>query len=131
LDRLIEAAGWSRDRLFITNAVLCNPLDDLGRNRPPGAAELSNCLTWLHAQIDLVDPQLVVALGAVALRSLGRIEPHTRTLGDGSNPPTPWYGRHLAAVYHPSARAAIHRSTECQLEDFSRLGNWTRLHLRT
>lgn len=45
LDRLIEAAGWSRDRLFITNAVLCNPLDDLGRNRPPRVAELSNCLT--------------------------------------------------------------------------------------
>lgn len=126
LDRLIEAAGWKRSDLFITNAVLCNPLDDAGRNRPPRQAELANCRDWLAAQIETVNPRLIVALGAVALRSLGRIEPHTLTARDSSSHPVRWNGRYLAAAYHPGARAAIHRATKLQLRDFSRLGAWVK-----
>ncbi|HLT21289.1 MAG TPA: uracil-DNA glycosylase [Thermomicrobiales bacterium] len=126
LDQLIAAAGWRRDELFITNAVLCNPLDEAGRNRPPRSGELANCRSWLQAQIDLIDPHLVVALGAVALKSLAGIEPHPLTVRDSANPPIPWHGRHLAAAYHPSARAAIHRPFAVQLDDFRRLGQWSR-----
>ena len=126
LDRLMAAAGWSRHEVFISNAVLCNPLDGSGRNRPPRASELVNCRAWLQSQIDLIDPALVVALGAVALKSLAGIEPHPLTVRDSANPPLSWYGRHLAAAYHPSARAAIHRPFDLQLDDFRRLGEWFR-----
>lgn len=126
LDALIAAAGWSRADLFITNAVLCNPQDDAGRNRAPRPAELANCRSWLAAQIASIDPLLVVALGAVALKSLAAIEPHTLTVRDAGHPPTAWHNRHLAAAYHPGARAAVHRATDLQLEDFSRLGSWMR-----
>lgn len=126
LDRLIAAAGWEREQLFITNAVLCNPLDDRGRNRPPRATELSNCRNWLEAQIRVVDPLLVVALGAMALKSLAAIEPHQRVVSDSAEPPVAWHGRHLAGVYHPGARAAIHRPVSEQIEDFRRLGHWAR-----
>lgn len=129
LDRLLAAAGWLRDEVFITNAVLCNPLDTAGRNRPPRAGELDNCRSWLQSQIELVDPCLVVALGAVALRTLSRIEPHALQVRDSAAPPAQWHNRYLAAAYHPSARAAIHRSTELQLEDFVRLGDWSRAML--
>ncbi len=126
LDRLIAAAGWERSRLFITNAVLCNPLDDTGRNRPPRQSEISSCRSWLTAQIELIDPRLVVALGAVALKSLGSIEPHNRVVRDSARAPVAWHGRHLAGVYHPGARAAVHRPFDLQLEDFRQIGSWLR-----
>lgn len=126
LDALIAAAGWSRADLFITNAVLCNPQDAAGRNRVPRSVELSNCRSWLAAQLATIDPLLVVALGAVALKSLAAIAPHSLTVRDAGNPPIDWYDRHLAAAYHPGARAAGHRPTDLQLEDFARLGTWSR-----
>lgn len=126
LDRLIDAAGWERADIFVTNAVLCNPLDDRGRNRPPGQTELTNCRDWLQSQIDVVDPLLVVALGAVALNSLGRIEQHRLTVRDSNSKPVRWLRRYLAAAYHPGVRAAIHRPFPDQMRDFERLGHWLR-----
>ncbi|MFQ6020275.1 MAG: uracil-DNA glycosylase family protein, partial [Dehalococcoidia bacterium] len=64
--RLLAEAGLERGQVFLTNAVLCNPLRD-GRNRPPRLREVAACSRWLQAQIDLVDPRLVVTLGTVAL----------------------------------------------------------------
>jgi DNA polymerase len=126
LDRLLAAAGWRRSELFITNAVLCNPLDESARNRPPRAFEIANCNGWLAAQIDVIQPRLVVALGAVALGALSLVAPHHRTVRDSANPPIAWHGRHLAAAYHPSARAAIHRPLDLQIQDFEGLGQWSR-----
>ncbi|MEZ4523378.1 MAG: uracil-DNA glycosylase [Thermomicrobiales bacterium] len=130
LDQLVAAAGLSRSEVFITNAVLCNPLDDRGRNRPPRQAEMTNCRTWLEEQIDVINPTLVIALGAVALRNLDRIEQHGRVVKDSASEPIPWYGRYLAAAYHPGARAAIHRPFPDQLDDFRRLGGWIRANSR-
>ncbi len=126
LDRLLEAAGWRRDNVFITNAILCNPLDESGRNRAPRATELRYCRQWLKAQIDTINPAVVVALGAVALASLNHIEPHDLRVRHAGESPLFWYSRHLAAAYHPGARAAIHRPVESQIEDFQRLGDWSR-----
>lgn len=125
LEHLIAAAGWRREQLFITNAVLCCPRDAHGRNRPPTRTELSNCAAWLQAQLEVVDPVLVVALGAVALRALAGIAPHPLRVQDAAAPaPIAWNGRWLATAYHPSARAAIHRPVELQRSDFQRLGAW-------
>jgi DNA polymerase len=130
LNRLLDAAGWTRAEVFITNAILCNPLDASGRNRPPRATELHNCRHWLQAQIETINPLLVVALGAVALASLNRIEPHGLRVHHAGESPLAWHFRHLAAAYHPGARAAIHRPVERQVEDFQRLGNWHRTIMR-
>jgi DNA polymerase len=124
LDLLLTAAGWSRGSLFITNAILCNPLSERGTNRPPTQTEIANCSSWLARQIDVVNPRLVVALGAVALRGLRLVARHDRTLADSGGEPVPWNGRFLAAVHHPGARSQLHRSLELQREDFTRLGDW-------
>jgi uracil-DNA glycosylase family 4 len=120
--RLLALAGLSRDEVFITNAVLCNPRTPDGRNRPPSRAEQANCADWLPAQIAVVDPRVVVSLGAVALAALGRIEVHGLTLRADVGRPVAWCGRLLVPLYHPSPRAGLSRGYDQQDEDFARLG---------
>lgn len=68
---LIDHIGLSRDEIFITNAVLCNPLAD-GVNSRPTAAEMRNCSDYLQSVIDLIRPRLVVTLGTVGLDAINR-----------------------------------------------------------
>lgn len=121
-EALLAAARLRREEVFVTNAVLCNPLDGGGRNRPPRAREVANCNDWLLAQISLVRPRLLVTLGAVALRALYQIERHPYTLPRDVGVPRPWRGRTLVALYHPGARSAVHRPWREQVADFRALG---------
>lgn len=126
LDVLLSAAGWSRSDVFLTNSVLCNPLDTSGNNRAPTRREIRNCENWLLEQIVVVNPAVVVALGAVASHALRSIEHHSLGLHNSADQPVLWFGRVLAVRYHPGARAAIHRSVDDQLYDFQALGEWYR-----
>jgi uracil-DNA glycosylase family 4 len=121
-DSLLAIAGLRRDEVFVTNAVLCNPLDASGRNRRPKASEVERCGAFLRRQIEVIDPALVVAMGGVALNALGRIEPHGLRLRDGWAQPAAWFGRALVPVYHPGRRALVHRSELLQQDDWRRLG---------
>ena len=125
-DLLLAAAGLDRDAVFITNAVLCNPRDAAGRNAPPRASEIRNCSRFLAATLDLVQPRVVVALGATALAALARIAPHGAVLARDVGRPIPWEGQLLVPLYHPGARAQIHRSFDCQREDFRQLADLIR-----
>ena len=121
-ESLLAVAGLTRDEVFVTNAVLCNPLDALGRNRRPTAAEVARCGAFLRRQIEVVGPPVVVALGVVALEALGRIETHGLTLRGGCGQSVPWLGRRLVPLYHPGRRALVHRDEASQREDWRRLG---------
>jgi len=121
LDDLLSGAGLERARLFITNAVLCNPRDAAGRNAPPSAAELANCSGFLARQFAVADPAVVAPLGAVALAALGAIHPHGLALRDHAGTAHPWAGRLLLPLYHPSPRARAHRPLAMQRADFARL----------
>jgi uracil-DNA glycosylase len=121
-ESLLMIAGLTRDDVFVTNAVLCNPLDAEGRNRRPKASEVERCGAFLRRQIEVIDPVIVVALGGVALQALGRIEPHDMTLREGVGQPVEWLGRRLVALYHPGRRALVHRNEVAQQEDWRRLG---------
>lgn len=125
-DRLLAAAELERASVFITNAVLCNPRDARGRNAPPAAAEIRNCAGFLAATLALLDPPVVVTLGAVALRAIQAIAPHEATLAGNVGEILPWHGRWLAPLYHPGPRAQIHRGFARQMDDFSRLGAFVR-----
>ena len=74
--KLLQAASISRDEVFVTNAVLCNPRDASGNNARPATAEIRNCSAYLDETLCIVDPLVVVTLGAVALRALDMIAPH-------------------------------------------------------
>lgn len=121
-ESLLAVAGLSRADVFVTNAVLCNPLDAEGRNRRPKASEIERCGGFLRRQIEVIDPAIVVALGGVALQALGRIEPHDATLRGGVGQAVEWLGRWMVPLYHPGRRALVHRDEAAQTEDWRRLG---------
>jgi len=72
----------------------------------------------LRRQIELVNPEIVVSLGAVALRALGLIEAHGLTLSADVRTSKSWNGRELIPLYHPGQRALIHRSRPNQRSDY-------------
>ena len=83
-----------RDR-YISNAVKCRP----PQNRRPKRGELTACRPWLDRQIDLVDPAVIVLLGATAVDSLLGIKTGmTQLRGQWLS----WNGRSVMPIFHPS-----------------------------
>lgn len=79
LDTALQRLGWSRDALYVTNAVKHFKYELRGKRRmhkTPAQREAEACLHWLESELAIVRPQAVVALGATATRSLlGRVVP--------------------------------------------------------
>ena len=66
LTKMIEAMGFTRDQVFIANIAKCRPPD----NRPPTPEEMATCIPYLRQQIALIQPKVIVALGATAVLGL-------------------------------------------------------------
>lgn len=96
LDRILAAAGFRRQDVYITNVVMCRPPG----NRVPTDAEMAACLPYLRAKMRLIRPALVVALGSTATRAL--VHPRARiTQVRGT-----WHrcgGALVLPTYHPAA----------------------------
>jgi uracil-DNA glycosylase family 4 len=122
----LDEAGLRRERVFVTNAVLCNPLTPRGHNRRPGAREVAACRDFLVEQLRLVRAPVVVALGSVALDALRRIEPHEALLSHDVARPIAWSGRTLVPLYHPSIQSTLTRPHRQQLADWRNLGRLVR-----
>ena len=117
--RYLASVGLARDRIFITNAALCNPRGETGANRKPTREEVSNCSEFLRRQIEIVGPRVVVTLGAVSLAALKSVEYHRLTLKENVGQIHEWRGRLLVPLYHPSPQVlASHRREAQQLEDY-------------
>ncbi len=72
LTKIIQATGLSRADVYIANILKCRP-DTPGQsagNRKPTPEEMQTCIPYLHEQIDLIKPKIIVALGGVALEGL-------------------------------------------------------------
>ena len=94
-DAFLRVAGIQRADVFITNAILCNPLDAGGANRAPLASEIARCRPFLARTLELVRAPLVVTLGRVALDALGELEPHGLSLRSNVGSPIAWNGRDI------------------------------------
>lgn len=72
LTKIIEAMGLTRESVFISNVLKCRPNMPAGEagNRKPKSEEMATCLPWLTAQIRLVQPKVIVALGLTATEGL-------------------------------------------------------------
>ncbi|MGH8226255.1 MAG: uracil-DNA glycosylase [Gammaproteobacteria bacterium] len=96
LDAMLAALGLARGEVFITNIVKCRPPG----NRDPEPTEAEACRPYLERQIELSDPALILALGAVAAhRLLGVETPVGRLRGRAHEGPG---GRPIVVTYHPA-----------------------------
>ena len=118
-DRYLASIGLSRHEIFITSAAICNPRSVTGANRKPTRKEISNCSYFLRGAFEIIDPEVVVTLGSVALDALKSIQPHALTLRESAAHIHNWNGRLLVPVYHPSPQVlASHRREVQQLQDY-------------
>jgi len=118
-DRFLASIRLLRADIFITSAALCNPRSTSGANRRPTSAEIRNCSDFLKRTIALVDPQIIVTLGTVALEAIKSVHPHDFTLQQHAAKVHRWHGRTLIPLYHPSPQVLItSRKENAQLRDY-------------
>lgn len=111
LEELLASVGWRREDVFITNVVKCRPPG----NRDPEPDEMAACRPFLHRQLEVLDPVLVVTLGRFSLQTFMPGDGISRVHGT-TRPLDPASGAHAAtgyAMYHPAAalRQAALRET--------------------
>ncbi|WP_225783173.1 UdgX family uracil-DNA binding protein [Xenophilus sp. Marseille-Q4582] len=103
-DRAVAQLGWSREQLYVTNALKHFKYELRGKRRihkSPAQREAEACHHWLESEIALVGPEAFIALGAVAARSLlRRPVAVTRERGHWLEDPA---GRRVLVTLHPSA----------------------------
>ena len=105
-DALAEA-GVPKEGVYITNAVKHFRFTERGKRRihaTPQVSHIRACLPWLEAEVKLVDPALIVCLGATAARALlGSSFRVTKQRGEVLELATPVGVRPVLATVHPSA----------------------------
>lgn len=96
LDQLLDEAGLPRAEVAVANVLKCRP----PKNRKPTRVEVANCRGWLTAQIAIVDPELIVAMGGTAVEwffgtgaKIGGLRGQVHDIA----------GRRVLPTYHPSA----------------------------
>ena len=100
LDEALRDAGLARGDVRITNCVRCRPPE----NRDPHVEELSNCHGHLEAEIDGLDPELIVTLGKVPSEHLlGRSVAITAESGDVVDARVAGEARRVLLSVHPAA----------------------------
>jgi len=101
LTKIIQATGLSRADVYIANILKCRP-DTPGQsagNRKPTPAEMTTCIPYLHEQIDLIQPRVIIALGATAVEGLlGKTVGITKLRGHWQT----YRGTPLMPTYHPA-----------------------------
>jgi uracil-DNA glycosylase len=104
LDRALEAAGFARDDVYITNVVKHFKFEERGRRRihqTPKRFEIEACRPWLEEELRQVEPEALVLLGATAAKALlGSSFRLTRHRGELLDSPL---ASIVAATIHPSA----------------------------
>jgi uracil-DNA glycosylase family 4 len=101
LTKVIETMGLRREQVYIANILKCRP-DMPGKatgNRKPTPEEMATCVPWLHEQIDLIRPRVLVGLGATAMEGLlGSAVAITRDRGRWRE----YRGIPLMPTFHPA-----------------------------
>jgi len=113
LDELLASIGLNRGDVFICNVLKCRPPG----NRDPLPGEMEACKPWLDAQLETINPRVIVTLGRYSMtryfpgQSISKIHGQPRKLGETL----------VVPMYHPAAalhQASLRRTIE---QDFKKL----------
>jgi uracil-DNA glycosylase len=110
LDQALEAVGIDRAKCYVTNAVKHFKWTSRGKRRiheKPNAREIEACRPWLHAELRSLEPEMIVCLGATAVRStFGKDLPILKNRG-----------RWMAALSYPKTMITVHPSSILRAPD--------------
>ncbi|MBI3879367.1 MAG: uracil-DNA glycosylase [Verrucomicrobia bacterium] len=100
LTKIIQTMGLSRDSVYIANILKCRPdtPPHATGNRKPTPVEMDTCKPWLMEQFDLIQPRVIVALGATAVEGLLGLTGITRLRGKWQT----FRGVPVMPTFHPS-----------------------------
>jgi DNA polymerase len=115
-DKMLDAVDIARTDVYITNIIKCRPPN----NRTPLENECKNCIEFLRWQIKIIDPGIIVCLGAVAARNI--IQKDFKI----SKSRGTWYQKgkfNIIATYHPSAVLRDISKEQHAMEDFISIKN--------
>jgi DNA polymerase len=104
LDKALEQAGVERGDAYVTNVVKHFKWTPKGKRRihqTPRAEEIKACAPWLEAELDVVDPEVLVCLGATAVKAV--IGSKARVMKDHGQFLDSRLGRTAMPTLHPSA----------------------------
>lgn len=96
LNDILKAVNLKREDVYIANILKCRPPG----NRDPQPIEMETCMPYLHKQIDLIKPKIILCLGRVAANGLLNKK---LSLGDLRNNMYEFNGIKVMATYHPAA----------------------------
>jgi uracil-DNA glycosylase family 4 len=96
LNGILDAIEIPRDSVYITNIVKCRP----PQNRKPLPDEIAACMPYLHRQLELIRPKVILALGSTAGEAMLGVR---RSLGELRGKVHTYNGIPLVVTYHPAA----------------------------
>ena len=96
LDDILKAIGFRREDVFICNVLKCRPPG----NRDPEPLEVGACSPYLHRQLELIGPRVILAMGRPAAHALLGVN---ASLGDLRGKLHRYRGIPLIVTYHPAA----------------------------
>lgn len=96
LDSILQAIDVPRSEVYITNIVKCRP----PQNRKPLPDEIAACIPYLHRQLELIRPKVILALGGTAGEALLGVR---KSLGELRGKVHTFNGIPLVVTYHPAA----------------------------
>ncbi len=115
LERLLAIIGLAREDVYITNVVKCRPPG----NRDPLPAEIEACRPWLHQQIALIDPLVIVTLGRFSMAQF--LPAHARITRVHGKPVVQKDGRVIVPMFHPAAALRNPNWMQSMESDFAQL----------
>jgi uracil-DNA glycosylase len=96
LNGILEAIEVPRDSVYVTNIVKCRP----PQNRKPLPDEIAACIPYLHRQLEIIRPKVILTLGGTAAEGMLGVR---RSLGELRNKVHTYNGIPLVVTYHPAA----------------------------
>lgn len=115
-DTLLRSVGLTRGEVYVTNVVKCRPFvgPAPGRNRPPRPAEIEACRPWLEEELRLVQPEIIVPMGRVALDYFLP----GRKISEVHGKPQRADGRTILPLFHPALARYGPAARQTLLRDF-------------
>ncbi len=124
LNEFLEIVGLNREDLYISNVVKLRPFKlspKTGKpvNRPPDKSELDFFVPFLHKEIELVRPKLIVTLGNFALKNV--LMDQKASIGDYHGKIVEKGGKKIFPLYHPASIIYDRAKAPVYIEDLHKL----------